>query len=249
MLPKRIELPAIMSENGLSEIAARLRFAACALAFACVVAVLFTASTFVRATRIHFLMRWAGRVVTAVAQIRLTVRGLENLPPGGCLLVCNHVNMFDPMILYAVVPRHIVAIEKAAHFAWPLYGAVIRRWGNLPVASRHAAESRESLARAARLMRAGTPVFIFPEGTRARNGRLGSFKKGGFALAIEAGVPLIPVVFKGADRIFREGSYRVFPGDEEVAFLPAFPLDGYGPDDVVRLADDVRSRIEAELVG
>lgn len=247
MLTCDSESPAAVSDT-LESLKARLRFALTAVSFAGWVTTLASLSAVVDARRIHSLMRIAGRCVVMVAGIRLGVRGVEHLPSDGrFLLVCNHINMFDPMIVYAIVPRHIIAIEKASHFKWPLYGPMIRRWGNLPVDRRDPAQSRESLQRAVELLQAGTPVFIFPEGTRARSGRLGAFHKGGFRLALDARVPLIPVVFKGADRIFREGTYEVHPGSEEVIILPPVPLDEYGPEDDGKLADDVRALIEAHL--
>jgi len=232
----------------LESLKARLRFGVTFLSFFGCVATLATLSSLVDARRIHTVMRMAGKLMVTVAGIRLRVSGLENLPPDGrFLLVCNHINMFDPMIVYAVIPRYIIAIEKAAHFKWPLYGTMIRHWGNLPVDRRNPALSRESLNRAAELLQAGTPVFIFPEGTRARSGKLGAFHKGGFRVALDARVPLIPVVFRGADRIYREGTYEVHAGSEEVVILPPFSLDGYGPDDEAWLAEDVRAVIEASL--
>lgn len=198
--------------------------------------------------RMHFLMRFFCSVQVKIAGIRLVVRGAEHMPKdGGFLLVCNHVNMFDPFIVYAVVPRHCIAIEKSTHFKWPFYGRMITSWGNLPVSSKDSEMSRRSLARAAEKLREGTPVFIFPEGTRSRSGRLGRFKKGGFFLALESRMPLIPMVFKGADKIFLEGTKLVRPGVEEVVILPPVPIDDYGPHDAEALAVHVRSLIEAEL--
>jgi 1-acyl-sn-glycerol-3-phosphate acyltransferase len=206
------------------------------------------ATTFWPARRVHFLMRFAGWLLVKVAGISLRVRGLEHIPrSGGFLLVCNHVNTFDPLILYAVIPRHCIAIEKAAHFRWFLYGKMIERWGNLPVESGNPTLSAASLDRAAVELVSGTPVFIYPEGTRARTGQLGPFKKGGFHLALRTRVPLIPMVFKGADKIFLQGTPLIRPGTEDVVLLPPVDLSGYRDNEAQRLADDVRELIRAEL--
>lgn len=214
---------------------------------AIVIPILALAGTLFGGPRVHFLLRGTSWLLLKIAGIRVRIRGRENLPSsGGFLIVSNHVNMFDPMIMYWLFRQHIIAIEKASHFHWPLYGQMIRSWGNLPVSGR-AAETRESLGKAADLLRAGRIVYVFPEGTRARDGRLASFKRGAFHLALDARVPLVPIVFKGADRIFLEGSWTIRPGREEVVILPPVSLDGYTREDAGRLADAVHALIGAEL--
>ena len=214
---------------------------------ALVVSSLALAGTLFGGPRVHFLMRGASWLLVRAAGIRVVLRGWENMPArGGILVVSNHVNMFDPMIMFTLFRQHIVAVEKASHFRWPFYGRMVRAWGNLPVSGR-SAETRDSLGKAADLLRAGKVVYMFPEGTRARNGALGAFKRGAFHLALEARVPLVPVVFKGADRIFLEGTWSIQPGTEEVIVLPPVCLDDYQREDAGQLADHVRALIQAEL--
>lgn len=198
--------------------------------------------------RMHVLMRVACTILVKIVGIRLRIHGRGHIPnEGGFLLVCNHVNMFDPLIVYAVIPRHCIALEKAPHFKWPVYGRMITSWGNLPVSSSDTELSRRSLGRAAEKLREGTPVFVFPEGTRSRSGRLGTFKKGGFHLALETRVPLIPMVFKGADKIFLEGTRLIRPGTEDVVILPPVTLDQFETQNVDALVAHVRGVIAAEL--
>lgn len=227
-----------------SRILAHATFAAVAVNMLFWTSLMVLASTLFPARRIHCMMRFATYTIMVLTRNDLSVRGREHLPAqGGCLLVSNHVNMFDPMFMYLAVPRYCVAIEEASHFKWPLYGTMITRWGNIPVGGKDRALTARSMARAADVLRAGTPVFIFPEGTRARDGRLGTFRRGAFSLALEARVPLIPVAFRGAEKIFLEGSNMIFPGREEIVFIPPVPLDDYGPDDADALSDEVRRRI------
>jgi 1-acyl-sn-glycerol-3-phosphate acyltransferase len=227
---------------------ARVRWVGTGLSFGFSTFWLWLSSRFFEGRQIHFLMRFACSRTLAVAGVRLRPKGLENLPRDrGYLLVCNHVNSLDPMIVYSLVPRHVVALEKASHFSWPLYGPMIARWGNLPVARGDAERSARSLELAAALMRAGTPVFVFPEGTRSRDGRLAPFRRGAFALALQARVPLIPLVIKGADNLYREGTTAMYGGDQEVVVLPPVSLESYGPGDEEALAAVVRELIIAEM--
>jgi 1-acyl-sn-glycerol-3-phosphate acyltransferase len=224
------------------------RFFATLVLFGLESAVLGTLSRVIPGPRMHFLMRFCCRNLVRVGGIRLRVHGTENMPArGGFLLVCNHANMFDPFIVYALVPRHCIAIEKASHFKWPFYGRMITSWGNLPVSSGDSELSRRSLLLAAERMREGTPVFVFPEGTRSRSGRLGAFKKGAFHLALDARVPLVPCVFKGADRIFLEGTKCIRGGVEDVVLLPPVSLESFGENDHDALSAHVHALIQAEL--
>ena len=239
--------PRSATRTRVQEAVARVRWVCAGLSFGAWVPLLWLASLLRPAPRIHAMMRLACACVVWVTGTRLRVRGLHHLPAtGGFLLVSNHVNSFDPMVLYMTVPRHMIALEKKSHFSWPFYGGMIRRWGNLPVAPRDPELASRSLARAAELLRAGTPVFVFPEGTRSRDGQLGTFRKGSFTLAIEAQVPLIPVILKGADRVFREGTSAIYGGVQEVIFAPPILLERYEGDHQA-LAAQVRSIFDAEL--
>jgi 1-acyl-sn-glycerol-3-phosphate acyltransferase len=157
-------------------------------------------------------------------------------------VMMNHVNILDPLVFYARYPGLVRGIEEESHFRWPLYGWMLRRVGMIPISRKDPARARESLARAAALVRK-RPEFsiaILPEGTRTLDGRIGPFKRGGFHLALETGLDILPVVQTGAFRINRKGSLLIRPGRVRLAVLPPVPVAGYGRDDVGQLADHVR---------
>ncbi|HWW76462.1 MAG TPA: lysophospholipid acyltransferase family protein, partial [Pyrinomonadaceae bacterium] len=96
-------------------------------------------------------------------------------------------------------------------------------------------------------LRAGISFGVFAEGTRARPGELLPFKKGGFYMALEAGVPVVPVAMKYTDELMGKGTGVARPGTIEMVVLPPIPTQGLTGDDVKRLADQTRAAIAEEL--
>ncbi len=182
-----------------------------------------------RGHRLEPLIKAVCRAILRSAFIRLRVEGRENVRPGRqYILVMNHVNFFDPFVFYAAFPGLARALEEEKHFRWPLYGAMLRRIGMIPVDRQNRAKARESLQKAARLIRT-KPDFsclVLPEGTRTRDGKLGPFKRGAFLLAAEAGLEILPMVQIGAGRVNRKGSRMVRPGTVDVVIGAPIPLDG-----------------------
>lgn len=143
------------------------------------------------------------------------------LPRGGCVVVANHSSHADTAALLATLDaRHGPAIGAAADywFASPWRRRICRRLAaGFPV--RRGGGGMEDLLTMAGELRAGRAVVLFPEGTRARDGSLGSFHRGALVLAEEAGVPVVPVGIAGTDRLLpkhgrlRSSLVRVTIGD------------------------------------
>jgi 1-acyl-sn-glycerol-3-phosphate acyltransferase len=190
------------------------------------------------------LMKVASRLILSCCGVRVRIRGIENLAPRGRYIVMmNHVNFFDSFVFYSRFPGLARGIEEESHFRWPFYGWMLRRVGMIPISRKDPARAREGLARAAALVRErpGYSIIILPEGTRTRDGNLGPFKRGGFHLALETGLDILPLVQTGAYRINRKGSLLVRPGKVDLAVLPPISVAGYARDAVGELADLTRS--------
>ncbi len=197
-----------------------------------------------RGPRLEPLIQGGCRLILFCCGIRLRTHGLENVVPGRAYIVMmNHVNFFDPFVFYAAFPGPARGIEEEKHFRWPLYGAVIRRIGQIPVDRKNHQRAMESLARAAKLIRerAGYSFVILPEGTRTRDGLLQPFKRGGFLLALESGLEILPIVQVGAGRINRRGSRLVRPGRIEIFFEPPVSAAGFTRETLDALMDRVRA--------
>ena len=184
------------------------------------------------------------RSLVWICGIRVAVSGKENPVPGRqYLLMLNHVNILDAFVFYSSFPGWARGIEEESHFDWPVYGWVIRRMGQIPVSRKSGIKAMESLRRAAELIRA-KPEFSFmvlPEGTRTRDGKLGRFKKGGFLLALETGLDILPLVQKGAFRVNRRGSLFIRPGRVEFVIEKPIATAGYTRENIGELMEKVRS--------
>jgi 1-acyl-sn-glycerol-3-phosphate acyltransferase len=189
------------------------------------------------------LIKAGCRTVLLVCGIRVRTSGGENLVPGRRYVVMmNHVNFFDPLVFYAAFPGIARGVEEESHFRWPVYGGTIRRIGMFPISRKNTQRAVESLRRAAVWIRF-RPNFSFavlPEGTRTRDGKLGPFKRGGFLLAIETGLDILPFVQTGAYRIARKGSFLIRPGRVDIAIEPAVSTAGYTKENAGELVERVR---------
>jgi 1-acyl-sn-glycerol-3-phosphate acyltransferase len=194
----------------------------------CISSILLTAIVY-RGPRLDALIKFSCRAILAAAGVRIRVKGRENCVPGRQYIVLmNHVNLFDPFVINAALPGPARGMEEEKHFRWPLYGAMLRRIGMIPVDRGNSLKTRESLKRAAALIRArpDRSLIILPEGTRTRDGKLGPFKRGAFILAAESGLELLPMAQIGAGRINYRGSRLIRPGLVEVVIGPPIPPAG-----------------------
>lgn len=209
--------------------------------YACVL--VWLGSFVLRARGLDNLIKAACRTVLLVCGIRVRVRGRENLVHGRQYVVMmNHVNFFDPLVFQAAFPGGVRGVEEESHFRWPVYGGTIRRIGMFPISRKNTQRAVESLRRAAAWirLRQDFSFAILPEGTRTRDGNLGPFKRGGFLLALETGLDILPLVQMGAYRIARKGSLLIRPGWVDIAIEPAVSTAGYTKENAGELIERVR---------
>jgi len=154
---------------------------------------------------------WCNAVLGA-AGVREDVGGLENLPPGTCVLVCNHQSNFDAPFVFARLPKHIRFVAKQELYRIPVFGAAVKAMGNIRVERTGSEGDRKRLEEAIDQVRTRTSILFFAEGTRSTDGRLRAFKKGAAILAIDAQVPLVPVAVSGAHEITPKGGLWVHSG-------------------------------------
>lgn len=194
---------------------------------------------------------WIGRQwvawIFATCGIRLVVEGLENVDPTRpYVFMNNHQGAVDIGALVASLPSpsfHFIAKKELAwipFFGWALalsVGIMIDRGNNQRAVA--------SLRRAATRVRDGANVIIFPEGTRSKTGELRPFKSGGFHLALQAGVPIVPVTISGSQVITPKGSLRVESGTVKITYGKPVPTEGLGVEDREELKARVRQAILA----
>jgi 1-acyl-sn-glycerol-3-phosphate acyltransferase len=143
------------------------------------------------------LARWS-RAVLHNARIDLEVVGRENVRPGETYLVMsNHQSLYDIPVLFRAIGPNIRMVAKRELFHVPIFGQALAAAGFIAIDRRNRHAAIRSLERARELLAGGTHVWIAPEGTRSRTGELLAFKKGGFHLSLEAGLPILPVTLSG----------------------------------------------------
>ena len=176
--------------------------------------------------------------------------GEENLPDGPVIFMSNHQSNFDILTLLAIMPRQIYWIAKKELFDIPVFGTSMRRGGYIPLDRSDGRKALRSMDNAAAIIRSGKSVVIFPEGTRSRDLRLLPFKRGGFMLALRAGVPVVPVTINGSGRINPAGLTRLYRGDISVTLHPAVAPSTLVPRGVAEnlLMEQVRDAISSILV-
>jgi len=199
--------------------------------------------------RIDRLARLVCCVGTRSVGIRVRQHGAYNIQPGQAYLIClNHVSLLDTPVLVQSVPIFARSFQEAVHFKIPLYGSFVRIMGQLPVDRHDKALNQRSYEQALQMLREGQSFAVFPEGHRTRDGRLGPFYAGGFRLAIEAGVPVLPVVSRGLRNLCPAKEWRIRPGKVDVLFGSPIPVQGLTPGDADTLAGRSRAAMNRLLL-
>ncbi|HEY5056122.1 MAG TPA: lysophospholipid acyltransferase family protein, partial [Acidobacteriaceae bacterium] len=143
------------------------------------------------------------------------------------IILPNHVSNLDPPVLFPAIPGMAAAMLKKQLMRIPLLGTGMRLGGFVPVErSSRREDAKASVEKAAVSLQRGMHMLIFAEGTRSKDGRLQTFKRGPFYLAMETGAPIVPVVISGTEKMMRKGSMAITPGVARVEFLdPVWPKD------------------------
>lgn len=158
----------------------------------------------------HKVARLWARWILASAGITVKVKGKERLLHDRPQVVfSNHSSYFDVFCLLAYLPIQFRWLAKAELFKIPLFGKAMEYGGYLPIDRSNPRRAYQSMSEAARRIRNGTSIVIFPEGTRSEDGKLREFKSGGAILAIKAQVPIVPVALVGTHEVMPKGTLRV----------------------------------------
>jgi 1-acyl-sn-glycerol-3-phosphate acyltransferase len=166
-----------------------------------IVAPLLVALSFVLDHRKHdYLQRSFCRRIVFLAGAKVQVHRAPGFDPTRTsFFISNHVNLFDPFVLYCAIPQFARGWELESHFKIPAYGWLMKHFGNVPVPDIRRPSDLKRMWRLTReAVDGGTSLIVFPEGGRTRDGRVGAFQDGAFRLALHLGVPIVPVSIVGS---------------------------------------------------
>ncbi len=195
--------------------------------------------------RTAMLLRRLARGMFKAAGCHIRVEGAEHLRGAGpWVLTTNHVSNLDALALLAsdlLVDFRIVAKQEVS--SWPLVGTAVRRAGHITVDRFNTRRGVEDAARATELLRQGTSVLFFPEGTRAPGLALLPFRLGAFKAAVETGRPVVPIRIEGTRDILPPGRYLLRPGHITLTIREPIRPKGSAWPEMARLRAAVRDEL------
>ena len=188
------------------------------------------------------------RMGLAMAGVRVDVVGLEHLDPEGTYLFTpNHQSLIDVPVLWTYLGRNLGYLAKkellrnpVLRYGFPVIGVVPINRSNTAAAVRSARLAVENL-------RCGKSYVVYPEGTRSPDGRLLPFKKGAFIMAMDAGVPVVPVTVAGGTAVMPKGGVRIYPSTIRITVHEPIPAGAYSRETLADLINLARTKIQSAL--
>lgn len=197
----------------------------------------------------HRLARAWSRAVLGIFRVAVRVAGREHARAGPAVYAANHASVLDIWLVFGHLPAEFRIVYKRSLSWLPLVGWGIWLGGHIPIDRGNPFRARRDLAVAARRIRGGTSVVVFPEGTRSPDGTVRRFKRGSFSLALAAGVDVVPVSLVGVKAVVPRGLASIRPGTVRLVLHPAVAVAGRPVEDAEALAEEVRRIVAAGCGG
>ena len=194
--------------------------------------------------RMFMFGAWNGVRLTGV---RVETVGLDKLDPARTyIFMSNHVSNLDPPITIPLIPRRTSVMVKKELFSYPILGRAMRMGSLVPVDRGNRDAGIEAVRISKQVVQQGLNMTIYVEGHRSFDGKLLPFKKGPFYLAMECGVPIVPITIVGTHALMPKGRFAIKPGLVTVIFhAPIEPKD-FGEREY--LMEKVRAVIDSGLL-
>jgi 1-acyl-sn-glycerol-3-phosphate acyltransferase len=194
----------------------------------------------------HWCARAWSRLILATTGVRVTLHERAVLDPyASYIFASNHQSIYDIPIVFASLPRQLRIIAKASLGKFPFLGWHLKWTGHLLVDRERPGPG--ILKKMARLVRDGASLIVFPEGTRSRDGTVAAFKGGMFLLAIESGMPIVPVSVAHSRHVMLKGRLMTCPGDVTLTIHDPIPTRDLRRGDARALAERVREIVVRDV--
>jgi 1-acyl-sn-glycerol-3-phosphate acyltransferase len=190
--------------------------------------------------RQHWCARLWCQMIAVTAGVRVRVHGAHHIEPGvSYVFLSTHQSYMDIPAMLGYLPAQLRIAAKKVLFRIPFMGWHLTRAGHIPVDRSSTQNAVSSMQKAAGYLKNGICAFVFPEGTRSRDGRLHKFKKGGFKLAIQANVPIIPITIIGSRQVLPPDSIIFRPGPIDMYVDAPIPTNNLTDTDLEPLMESV----------
>jgi len=169
-------------------------------------------------------------------------------PQKTSFFISNHVNLFDPFALYCAIPQFVRGWELESHFNIPIYGWLMKRFGNVPVPDIRRPSDLKRMWRLTReATNRGTSLIVFPEAKRTRDGHVDEFQEGAFRVAQQLEIPIVPVSLVGSFRHHRTGHWMFWPATITVHLHDTIDTAGMSKEEVSELRKRVRDLVKGSV--
>jgi len=195
----------------------------------------------------NYARAWAWLIIKS-SGVRVALSGRDHIEEGRPhVLMANHQGAFDIFALLAYLPVNFKWVAREEIFRIPILGWAMAAAGYISIDRKGKKKAMESVERAVAKIRDGASVLVFPEGTRSPDGEIHPFKRGGFTLAVKAGVPIIPISIRGSRNVLPRSSLRVRPGRIEIIVGKHVRTDDRSLADRGSLMEEVKRAIEKNV--
>lgn len=196
----------------------------------------------------HHCAKIWGKLCLLINGVHLKIEGLDHLHKDGpYIFMSNHQGSYDIFSILGYLPFQFKWLAKKELFAIPVLGWGMTAVGYISIDRAGTRETVEAMNKAARKIRQGMSMVIFPEGSRSPDGSIQPFKKGGFTLAIKSKVPIVPVAIAGSREIIPKDQWTVSPGDIRIQIGQPIETEHCSMKDRNSLMERVREAISSQF--
>jgi 1-acyl-sn-glycerol-3-phosphate acyltransferase len=195
----------------------------------------------------HWCARTWARLILVTTGVHVRVEGLDRIEPGrSYVFVSNHQSHYDTAVLFATLPHQLRIIAKESLGRLPFLGWHLRRTGHILV-DRRRPDRAAIFGWADRLLRQGLSLIVYPEGTRSSDGHLQRFKAGSFQIALQTGLPIVPLSIAGTREVLGKGQVAARPATVRLVLHAPIDTKDLAGADPREFAERVRQIIAPDV--
>lgn len=196
----------------------------------------------------YYPPKWWSRLTCWLSFCRVKSSGHENLDKDtSYVFIANHQGAFDIFLAYGFLNHNIKWVQKASLRKLPFVGKASEIAGHVFVDNSSIASRIESIKKIKKALEGGVSMMIFPEGARTRDGKLSSFRRGAYRLAIDMGLPIVPITINGPYDVMERNSVTLNPGKLQLTIHKPVHTENLSKEDIPTLMNQTKETIHSAL--